>query len=796
VLTVCAAAAYYARDFTFDASSETLIEQHDPELAYYESFSDRFDQAPVLFLTFTPKVGSPFDETNLDRLATLQRHLTEADGVKSVRSILDVPLLESPPVLLSRMASDYLTLRDPEADPELARGELTDSPMFSELLVSADGRTTALAIELEEPRALKNARERRDALRELASSRTGATAELEAAEEAYDRSYEQHKTRRAGVIEAVRAVRDSMSDHATLYLGGVPMVAADMISFVQEDAMNFGFVVLVLVSLSLYAFFRRLRWVLIPLGTTGVTILLMVGLLGYLEQPVTVISANFFPLLAIVTTSFTIHLISRYRELRHDAGSAPHLELVTQTMTSKFAPSVYTALTTMVAFGSLVTSDIVPVVDFGWIMCIGIVVSLIVTYSFFASVLMLLPKGAAASTLGRSWGVTELLQYLALHRRGLLLVLALLSVAASIVGIGRLELGNRFTEYFRSGTEIREGMIFIDEHLGGTIPLDVVVSFPPFTGPAEGTPGDDFDIFAAPDAEDSYPERYWFTPEKLEVVGRLHEHLAQRPEIGKVLSVATLEAVGRRFNDGEPLNYVELTAALGTVPEDVRTNLIEPYASPRSGEMRISARLHETGPDYSVDALLEDVRRYAVEEMGLAADRVRITGVAVLFNDMLVQLLTSQRSTLAFVVLATLGMFAILLRSASLAVIGLLPNLLAAATILGLMGIFGIPLDMMTITIAAIVIGIGVDDAIHYLHRFKKEHAASGDAATAVRACHGSIGHALYFTSITVMIGFSVLAFSNFIPTVYFGLLAALAMLLALLANLTLLPALLLKRYP
>ena len=172
-----------------------------------------------------------------------------------------------------------------------------------------------------------------------------------------------------------------------------------------------------------------------------------------------------------------------------------------------------------------------------------------------------------------------------------------------------------------------------------------------------------------------------------------------------------------------------------------------------------------------------------------------MTGMATLFNGMLRHLFNSQTSTLLFVVTATLVMFLLLLRSPVLAVLGLLPNLLAAAVALGFMGFAGIPVDIMTVTIAAIIIGIGVDDAIHYLHRFQVEFTRLGNAQEAVRASHASIGNAIYYTSVTVVIGFSVLAFSNFMPTVYFGLMTALAMVLALAANLVLLPSMLVVVY-
>lgn len=799
VLALCAAALYYARTFSFDASADTLIAQNDPQLVYYQAFSKRFDQAPFLVMTYTPREGSLFDQRQLDNLQSLQQQLEALPGIKSVMSILDAPLLESPPIPLARMSSEFKTLRDPETDRAMAREELTTSPMFRELLISADGGTGMLAIQLQEDPAFTATRDARDRLRREHSAGKITDGRLERAERHYNERYEQYKTRRAEVIAAVRGIRDGMSDHARLYVGGAPMVAADMIEFVKADMRSFGAAVVILIALSLYAFFRRLRWVLMPLGATAVTILLMIGLLGFLGQPVTAISSNFIALLAIITISFTIHLISRYRELRHAGYSDSHTELVLETMRSKLAPCAYTGLTTVVAFASLLTSDIVPVVDFGWIMCAGVLVSLLITYSFFASILLLLPKGEAATTLGRTWRLTRLLEYLSIHHGNALLIVAGVSLVAGIYGVSKLELGNRFTDYFRNGTEIHDGMVFIDKHLGGTIPLDVVIRFPPFTGPAQGfvdsESGDDSDVFAVDGMADSYPQRYWYTPEKIASVARLHDYLERREEIGKVVSLASLETVARKFNDGKPLDYLKLTSVLGLVPEDIRNRLITPYASPESGELRISARLHETGPDFSRDQLLRDIHDFAINDMGLAPGDVRITGLAVLFNDMLKQLLGSQTSTLLFVILAVFLMFAALLRSASLAIIGLFPNLLAALSILAIMGWLGVPLDMMTITIAAIVIGIGVDDAIHFLHRFKEELASGKDARTAVKACHASIGHALYFTSITVVIGFSVLGFSNFVPTVYFGGLTALAMIMALFANLTLLPVLLLKRY-
>ncbi len=791
VLALCGLAVSYAQRFAFDASTDTLIAEHDPELAYFQRMVETFGESSFLVLTYTPVEGPLLVPRHIERLSTLERDLLELPGIAGVTSILDAPLLRSPPVSLTALGTDYNTLRNASVDLGLAEKELTTSPLFKELLISADGRTTVLRIDLNENAELAQARKRRDALSARLNPTRADEAAYAGAVKRYNGLYETHKAERAAVIRAVRAVREKYMGDATLYLGGVPMVASDMIDFVKNDIMVFGIAVLLLITVALYTFFRRLRWVLIPLGTTSVTVLLLVGLLGFLEQPVTAISSNFIALIAIITISFTIHLIVRYMELRHAGFSDDHTELVFETMRSKLAPCVYTALTTIVAFASLLTSDIVPVVDFGWIMCVGILISLLVTYSFFASVLVLLPKGRASTQLGRTPKLTTWFARMAIERSNRLLVVALLAALAAAYGVTQVSLDNRFIEYFRSGTEIREGMTFIDRTLGGTIPLDIIIKFPPFE-PVVADPGD-FDDFGA--AEDPFPSRYWFTPQKLNVLERFEKYLDTRPEVGKSVSLTNLEQIARYFNEGEPLDHLQLVGVLSVLPPDIRQRLVDPYASPESGELRIATRIHETGPPFSRQALIDDIYRFASEELELGRDAVRVTGVAVLFTNMINQLVDSQMSTLVFVIAATFIMFLLLLRSLRMAVIGLIPNVLAAIMILALMGYAGISLDMMTIMITAIVIGIGVDDAIHYLHRFREEIALGHDARTAVLNSHRSIGSALYFTSLTIVVGFSVLSLSNFIPTISFGVLTAMAMLIALLANLTVLPGLLIKFY-
>ena len=800
VLIMCAFALYYARDFTFDASADTLIAEGDPELAYFRQMTSRFGESTFLVMTYTPRQGELFSEQHIEHLRQLEKALLGVEGVAAVTSILDAPLLASPPIPITQLAHGYNTLRQGNANLMMAKQELSQSPLFKELLISSDGRSTLLQIKLKGSDTLNNMRRQHDAL----VHKDYRTREENKRLDGYDRQYrqlkEELKAQQAQLVEQVRRIRDTFSDDAQIYLGGVPMIAADMISFVRSDLSTFSIGIVLLISACLWIFFRRLRWVLIPLGTTFVSILLMVGLLGFLNQPITAISSSFVSLLAIISISFTIHLIVRYRELRLQDPEQRHIDLVFDTMSSKLAPCLYTAITTTVAFASLMTSEILPLVDFGWIMVVGISISLMVTYAFFGSILVLMDKGEASVTLGQRPIITQLFGYLTLHHPGKLLLLAALSILVSAYGISMISLENRFVDYFKAGTEIRDGMIFIDEHLGGTLPLDIIIKLDPFEEILLGE-DDPFgpDPFASPEdspgSSDEFPQVYWFTPDKVHLLERYHQYLDSRPELGKSVSLSNLEQIARGFNDGEALDSLELVAVLSLLPAEAKTSLIDPYASPETGELRISIRIHETGPTFSKSDLIRDIKQFGVEELGIPPENIRVTGMTVLFDNMLSQLFASQTSSFGFVVIATLILFVVLLRSLSLGIIGMVPNILAPMAILGIMGFVGIPLDMMTITIAAIVIGIGVDDAIHFLHRFKEERDSGLSVIDAVMRSHDTIGSALYFTSVTIICGFSVLSLSNFVPTIEFGLLTALAMLLALIGNLTLLPALLVKIY-
>ncbi len=789
VLTIAGFAAWHTRDFKFDASAETLVVEDDPALHYYEATLDKFGESSFVVLTYTPLKGLLFTQEHLDHLGRLQTAVDNLDGVKETRSILDAPLLMSPPVALAQMTDGFHTLRAGTGDLKLAAIELPGSELFRDWLVSTDGNTAMVIAWLDDDPERTKVQRRRDILRKTNKLDAVASLELRQLELAYRSLDAGYKDKRAHVIENIRAIRKSYRQIAVVYLGGVPMIAADMISYVRDDTLMFGTAIVLLIAASLWVFFRLARWVILPLITTAIAVVLTTGVLGLLGQAVTVVSSSFISLVAIITISFSVHLIVRYRELRVGHPDDTQTDLVMSAVASKTAPCLYTAATTIVAFSSLLTSGIRPVADFGWMMCLGVLISFIATFAFFPSALVLLGKGVPSPTLGQTPGVTAFLRDLTLSAPNRLLRAGAVLAAVSVFGLLLLNLDNRFVNYFKDGTEIREGMLFLDRELGGTVPLDIIINFEPYDSTP---PEDDFFETSTPDR---YPEKYWFSADKLRQVDQLQAYLESRPEIGKVMSVAALERAARPLNDGKPLDDLQLMGVLEFFPQDMREVFITPYASPSSGLMRLNARIRETAETLDREALIADIYEFTSSELGLKRDQVHMTGMMVLFNDMLRQMIRSQASTVGFVIIATFLMFAILLRSVKLGLIGIAPNIIAPLAVLGFMGFAGIPLDMMTTIIGAVVIGIGVDDAIHYLHRFKSERENGASTADAIRHAHDSIGVAMYFTTLAIIFGFSVLALSNFTPTVYFGVLTALAMGLALLVNLTVLPALLLKVY-
>jgi len=794
--------AFQTRHFRLDASAETLVLENDEDVRYSRLIASRYGQNDFLILTYTPR-DDMFSQKTLERLGRLRDDLKSLANVSSVLSILDVPLFESPPVSLKELTGALPTLESTTVDINLAGKELRDSPIYRNLLLSPDLKTTALLISFTEDEVYYDLLERRNELRLKKASRplnSTEHAELKSVVEKFRQHRDKMRNQRHMDILRIRATMNNYRPDADLFLGGVSMIADDMISFIKNDLKVFGLGVLVFLILMLFIIFRRIRWIYLPILCCMVSAICMIGLLGWFGWEVTVISSNFISLQLIITLAIVIHLIVRYRELLIQSPQATNSRLILDTVLLKLKPCVYAVLTTIAGFGSLVLCDILPVITFGWMMIAGLIVSLIVTFLLFPTVLMLIPKETQRPARGRHFSLTSILARFTQAHGAMIVGLSGFVLICSLIGISRLEVENSFIDYFKDNTEIYRGMKVIDQHLGGTTPLDVIVEF----GEPNALPADepaiteDDDIFDEFDEFDkaARDEKYWFTSAKMARVKAVHRYLDGLPETGKVLSLASIIGVAEKLNEGKPLDSLELALLYSETPDEFKTTLIKPYVSVDHNQVRFWVRVRDSEKSLRRNELLKKIRADLSGKLEIDSEHFHLAGLLVLYNNMLQSLFGSQIITLGITVLALTGMFLVLFRSFKLALIAISGNLLSVAAVLGVMGLLNIPLDMMTITIAAISVGIAVDDTIHYIHRFRHEFQKDRKYLDTMHRCHGTIGHAMYYTSVTIIIGFSILALSNFIPSIYFGLLTGLAMVIALIAALTLLPQLLILVKP
>jgi uncharacterized protein len=863
VLLLLAVATWFAQDFKLDASSDSLVLENDQDLRFYRAVRARYGSDDFLVVTLQPKVGL-FTKESLNTIRKLRDELAALERVGSVLTILDVPLIDSPRVSVSELQEQVRTLETEGMDIAKARLEFRNSPLYRGLLSSVDEKTTALLVYLKQDQVQSDLQKQRDQLWETQMETSLEPQELERLEELSARIRHENTRLQAQLqadIIAVRAILDRYRDQGEIHLGGVPMIASDMIDFIDRDIQMFGVGVTVFLVLLLTISFKRPRWVLVPMLICAISAVVMVGYLGMADWRVTVVSSNFISLLMIITLSLAVHLIVRHQELHAEDPNRSQLWMLKETVRSKLAPSLFTSLTTMVAFASLIVSGIRPVIDFGWMMVVGIGLAFVIAFLVFPAALAPLRAGSPVlrhhdSTAGLTRALAR-----AIERHGnTTLVLYLLIAVLSVVGIGRLSVENRFIDYFKESTEIYKGMVLIDQELGGTTPLDVVLEpdreflqgqdgdgemVEPMLEPEEHateTPGEqaaaetteaggaepagqqmddpvlkDADAESDPDAEmDQFEEdigfdldedfenedagisgeSYWFNMFRLTDVQKIHEYLESLPETGKVLSLYTTMSMMTMLNNDTALDNMGLAVVHKRLPDDIKTQILDPYMSKDGNQIRFGIRVIDSDINLQRDVLLKKIRRDLIEKFNLEEGQVKLSGMLVLYNNVLQSLFRSQILTLSMVFLAISLMFLLLFRSWKLAAIGVVPTVVAAGIILGLMGWLGIPLDIMTITIAAITIGIGVDDTIHYVHRFREELAVDGDYWAAVERCHSSVGRAIYYTSITVTLGFSIMVLSNFIPSIYFGILTGIAMVVALIANLTLLPLLLVKLKP
>jgi predicted RND superfamily exporter protein len=836
VAVLVAGSATQLEKIKLDASADSLMLQGDPSLEFYRQISAEYSSEEFLLITWQPHAPLLSDES-LNPLRQMADELRTLDGVSSVVTVWDVPLLESPPVTLSDISSPepLPTLDKPDIDRELVLKELTSSPIYADLLASRDGNLTAVQINLTRDEFYYDLLASRESLR-IKRDREGLSAieqkELAEVEAAFKAHTAVALDAQSQMVARVREIAANYRSHADIFVGGVPMITADMVSFIGRDLVVFGAAILGVMLLVLAIIFRRTEWVVIPLVTCSSTVVVMLGLLGALDWRMTVISSNFVAVLLIITLAIAIHLVVRYRELHALDPDGDLHERVMRTAQLMAVPCFYTGITTIVAFVSLVVSGIQPVIDFGLMMTAGIALALVLSFVIVPCMILVWPAGRPHRHSGSDTPMTAFFARVVDGKGPVILGVTTILVVLTLLGIGRLEVENRFIDYFHKTTEIYQGMELLDSQLGGTIPLDIIlapldmdeplpglesVSSGPVVPVAEDDPfaddGDDFgtapataatadgedwdewdDEFASDGddfagSEESFKPSYWFSLQGMRELDAVHNYVDSLPETGKVLSLSTVFSVVKNLL-GDDIGSVELAIVQKSLPDEVSKMMVDPYFSREREQARVTVRVMETSKDLRRDVFLRELRADLTDKLGIAQDRIQFTGMLVLYNNVLQSLFKSQILTLGAVFLAILVMFLALFRSLSLSLIALAPNLLAAGMVLGIMGLLGIPLDIMTITIAAIVVGIGVDDCIHYVHRFMLEFGIDRNYRAAMYRCHNSIGRAMYYTTVTVVVGFSMLTLSSFTPSIYFGLLTVMAMVAAVLGALLLLPLL------
>ena len=754
---------YFAKNFRLDASSETLLIEGDPDLKYLNEVNERYGSKEFLVLTY-----SPFEEitsdNSINNLLSLKYKIQSLDWVHNVITILDLPLLNIKDETLTDKLQNFSTLKSEGVDKDEGFKEILNSPVYRNFVISEDGKTTGIIVYIKKDENIPE----------------------------FKNKFEKEKYRDSiklknhhNIIE-IRDVIKSYNSVSKIHLGGIPMIADDMMSFIKSDLIIFGLGVLFFIIATLWFIFKKIIWIIIPISSCILSVVIMMGLLGLLGWKVTVISSNFIALMLILTMAMNIHVSTRYLQLKKNFPEIKQNKLIFMTTEKMVWPIIYTVLTTICAFLSLIFSEIKPIIDFGWMMTLGLISSFIVTFILLPTLLNFFDDKKISLQENKKSKITNFLGNLAIKNKSLVLIFAFVIIFLSVFGISKLEVENSFINYFKKNTEIYKGMKLIDDKLGGTTPLDIIIKFPKEKDEINNESDDDWG-----DLNDDNDEKYWFTKDKIDKIEKVHNYLEENPFIGKVLSFSSIVNVATSLNNNKPLGTLEMGVLYSKIPDSIKKEIVDPYISIKDSEARIILRIKDSKKDLKRNELIKKIEYDLENKLGFKKEEFKLAGVLILFNNLLQSLFKSQILTLGFVMIGIFIMFCILFKNIKLSLIGVVPNFLAAFFILGIIGLLNIPLDMMTITIAAITIGIAVDNSIHYIYRFKEEFKKLKNYEKTISYCHSTVGIAIVNTSITIVFGFAILVLSNFIPTIYFGFFTGLAMLLAMISVLTLLPSLL-----
>jgi predicted RND superfamily exporter protein len=787
LILILSFSVYNAKNFQLDASADSLLLENDPDLNYLRSVNERYSSEEFFVITYSPK-----KKINEESLKELKKFVDEINNIKWVSksiSVLNAPLFESSDLPLIEKIKNIQYIVTPGIEINRALNELKNSPVYKKLIINEDATTFGIVVYIKDNKeylsALKTNKNFLDKQQNNKLSEKDLK-DFEAHNKILEKLKKEHNKNLEFYNIEIRSHISKYKNIADINLSGIPMIADDLISFVKKDITVFGSGVFIFIIITLWFIFRDIRWVVFPLLSCLLSIAIMVGMLGYLNWKVTVISSNFISLMLILTMEINIHYVERYKQLQAEFPKKKENYLAYLTTTKIFTPILYAVLTTALAFLSFIFCDIKPVIDFGWMMTLGLFISLFVSMILLPYLIIKFKPKATPIHESKDSKLAQIFASIALNQRLLVLTLSTIILILSIYGMTRLKVENSFINYFDKKTEIYQGMKLIDEKLGGTTPLEIILKFK--DSDSKNNKNDD-DFFQGSDSNE-YKDSYWFTNFRVNNIVNVHQYLETLPEIGKVLSFYSVLQLGEKINDNKKLGPLEMAILYSKLPDDIKKSIVTPYVSIENNEARISLRIIDSNPNLNRKELLIKIQKDLEEKLKLNKDEFKITGILVIFNNLLQSLFDSQIKTLGITFAGIFILLLILFKSLSWSIVAAIPNFTAALFILGSLGLFNIPLDMMTITIASITVGIAIDNSIHYIYRFREEYKLNKNYKKTIEICHKSVGKAIVNASLTIVFGFSILIFSNFIPSIYFGIFTGLAMLTAMTLVLTLMPQL------
>ena len=765
---------FFIQNFRIDASSDTLVAQNDEEFKYYNSYNKVFNSDNFLVLAVEKK--GEIDKEFIKNFESISSKLLNLKPVSHVFSFIDAPILFLNNTTLTELNSSNIeNLRNSNLDLKEVIKEFSNNPVYLDQIINKKANVFSIVIYLKENLELITAKEN---FKNLIISKK----EYLSIKTFYDEE-------RNNLIKNIRKIIRGSDTKQSYYLGGVEMIASDVINFVKNDIIVFSISVILIIIAVLFFIFRQIIWVIICLLSSSYSIVVIFGILGFTQIEVTAISSNFSALIFILSVSMNIHIINYYRLLEYNEQN------LSITLKNMFWPCLYTTLTTMVAFGSLIITDIKPIIDFGFIMIISLIISLFCSFTILPFLIYIFPINFSLNNNKNILKINFISIVLNHHKK--ILVVSLFLFIGSIVGASNLGVENSFVNYFKKNTEIYKGMKLIDDELGGTTPLDIILTFNKNDELSLTTNDNDEEIIDDLELEEDFFDDdifsdninvNWFSENKIEMISIIHKYLESRDEIGKVQSILSLIELANLINK-KPLGIFELSVLYQEIPETYKKDLIYPYLIIDKNMAKISARVKDS-EKINRKKIIKEINHFIENNKNTSLDDYRVNGLLVLYNNMLDSLFESQIKSLGFVIILIFLMFLILFRSIKLSILAIIPNIFASSFILGIIGFLSIPLDIMTITIAAITIGIAVDNTIHYLYRFT-EFKKNNKMIESISLTNMSAGLAVLTTSMTIALGFSVLSLSSFIPTVIFGIFTSMAMIFAMIGVLFFLPSLL-----